>query len=628
MSEAVVANPTLRTPLRLWPGVVAVTVLWLLWLVVPAVAAPDAGLIAAMIGFGGGTLATIVWWLFFSRAPWLERVGALLFMVVAVIATRPLMDRSIQNGFMDMMFYIFVVPNLCLALVVGAAAGRGRTAGVRGVVMAGAILIACSAWMLARTDGVIDGGPELAWRWTPTAEERLLARTAADPVAAGPVEVATKPASVVATEAGAGEGAATRPGEATAATSEPAAATAAPVAPEWPGFRGPSRDGIVRGVHIDTDWAAAPPVAIWRRAIGPGWSSFAIQGDRLYTQEQRGDDEIVACYRVSTGEPVWMHRDATRFWESNGGAGPRGTPTLSAGRVHAFGATGMLNVLDARDGRVVWARNVASDIGAGVPMWGFASSPLVTDDLVIVAASGKLVAYDAATGAPRWRGPVRRGSYSSPHLTAIDGVPQVLLLSADGVVSVAPGTGALLWEHEWAGGTPIVQPAVLTDGDVLVNSITATGGQGIRRLAVTRGSSAPGGDSPGGSAGGWSAEERWTSRGLKPYFNDLVVHRGHAYGFDGSILSCIDLADGERAWKGGRYGSGQLVLLADQDLLLVMSEEGELALVSATPDQFREIARTPALDGKTWNHPVLVGDVLLVRNGEEMAAFRLTLARR
>ena len=161
-----------------------------------------------------------------------------------------------------------------------------------------------------------------------------------------------------------------------------------------------------------------------------------------------------------------------------------------------------------------------------------------------------------------------------------------------------------------------MQPALTADGDILINAIASTGGIGTRRLDVRKGSN------------GWTVEERWTSNGLKPYFNDFVVHEGHAFGFDGSMLACIDLKDGARKWKGGRYGNGQLVLLPEQDLLLVLSEDGELALVGATTNQFRELARVPALDAKSWNHPVLVRDVLLVRNGEEMAAFRLSLASR
>ena len=232
----------------------------------------------------------------------------------------------------------------------------------------------------------------------------------------------------------------------------------------------------------------------------------------------------------------------------------------------------------------------------------------MVDDVVIVAAAGQLVAYDLDTGDPRWFGPDAGDSYSSPQLLTIGGVAQILLLSSAGAFSVDPVEGTVLWEHEWPG-YPIVQPALTANGDVL---ISANERSGIRRLTVAYGPS------------GWSTEELWTSTRLKPYFNDFVVHEGHAYGFDGSILACIDLEKGERQWKGGRFGQGQLVLLPDQDVLLVVSEKGELALVEAKPDQFTELARFPAIEGKTWNHPVLVGDLLLVRNSEEMTAFRLS----
>jgi outer membrane protein assembly factor BamB len=606
-------EPTPRKPLRLWPGVVIVIVQWLLWFVVPVVA-PDAAFIGMLGGVVGG-LAIVVWWLFFSRALWSERVGAILLMIVAVPATKLIVHESIARVGMGMLLYISSIPYLSLALVAWALATRRLPDGARRVSLVAAIVLACAPWTLLRTAGIGGAGPEFHWRWTPTPEQRLLAQADAEPK---PLPPSTAPAdSPKEPLDSAGGGPATRAADPVApkANAEgPAMSDRGFPRVEWPGFRGPERNSIIRGVRINTDWSASPPVEMWRRPIGPGWSSFAVRGDLLYTQEQRGDDEIVACYKVSTGEPVWRHRDPVRFWEPEGGVGPRATPTLDKDRVYAFGATGILNALDAGNGKVVWSRNVASDTGRKVPIWGFASSPLVVDDIVIVAAEGTLAGYDLDNGNPRWVGPRHGGSYSSPHRATIDGVVQILLLGGPGVISVAPADGAVLWTHAWSPG-PIVQPALTADGDILINAIASTGGIGTRRLHVKHGS------------GGWSVEERWTSRGLKPYFNDFVVHEGHAFGFDGSILACIDLSDGQRKWKGGRYGNGQLVLLHDQDLLLVISEEGELALVGAQTDQFREVARFPAaLEGKTWNHPVLVGDVLLVRNGEEMAAFRLSVA--
>ena len=610
MTNAQNEDQTPRKPIRLWPGVVIVIVQWLLWFVLPVVV-PDAVLIGSIGGVGLG-MAVVVWWVFFSRAPWSERLGAIVLMIAAVVATQPLLHKSIQTAINGRMFLFYVIPGLSLALVVGTAAGRHLSTGSRRVVMIAAILLACGVWTILRTDGISVGRSQVAWRWTATAEERLLAQAPAADQLTAALPPAVVPAAPAAGKTPGGQ-------NVTPAGDNPPSLEAAPSAAktpaEWPGFRGPGRDGIVRSVRIKTDWSASPPVELWRRPIGPGWSSFAVSGDLLYTQEQRGEDEIVACYKVSTGAPVWRHRDATRFWESHAGAGPRGTPTLSNGRLYTLGATGILNALDAHNGAVVWSRNASSDTGAKIPTWGFASSPLVVDDDVIVAASGTLAAYNLATGKPRWVGPRHGGTYSSPQLVMIDGIEQILLLSPPGAISLAPADGALLWQHSWEGGA-IVQPALTADGDVLINAIGGTGGVGTRRLSVAHG------------PGGWTVEERWTSNGLKPYFNDFVVHKGHAFGFDGSILACIDLADGKRKWKGGRYGNGQLVLLPDQDLLLVLSEDGELALAGATSDQFTEFARFRAIEGKTWNHPVLVGDVLLVRNGEEMAAFRLSLTGR
>jgi outer membrane protein assembly factor BamB len=591
--------------LRLWPGV-AIVILTLLARYGLPVVAPEKNLFG-VLALPIGSLAVLLWWLLFSRAPWTERVAAPVLSVAVMFATYRVLDRSIATGAQHMLYAILAISFWGIAFVAWAVATHRLSDGVRWATMVATIFAACGGWALARTGGftAADLHHDLHWRWTKTPEERLVAESPL-PAPAPPVTAAA-PEESPAPEKPAKS--ATKPAELTATPA--AAATGA----DWPGFRGPYRDGAAPGVQIQTDWTASPPVAIWRRAVGPGWSSFAVRGDRIYTQEQRGPDEVVACYKLSSGEPVWAHRDTARFWESNGGPGPRGTPTISnAGgkaRVYTFGATGVVNALNASDGALVWSRNAATDAAMKTPDWGFASSPLVVGDQVIVGVSGRLAAYDLATGAPRWMGPVHGTSYSSPVLMTVDGVSQVMLLSAAGATSVALADGALLWEHAWAG-YPIVQPALTADGDVLMSVADSSG---IRRIGIAH--------EGGAHEAGWSVKERWTSMGLKPYFNDFVVHKGYAYGFDGSILSCIDLKDGQRKWKGGRFGNGQLVLLPDQDMLLLVSEEGDLALVRAMPDQFTEVARVPAVEGKTWNHPALAGDILLVRNGTEMVAFRL-----
>jgi outer membrane protein assembly factor BamB len=393
----------------------------------------------------------------------------------------------------------------------------------------------------------------------------------------------------------------------------PAAVAAPAPRPYWTGFRGPLRDGVYRQRAINTSWPAGGLTPMWKQPAGGGYASFAIAYGRAFTIEQRRDREVVTAYDVATGRELWAHGWEGEFKEWMGGDGPRATPTWANGRVYALGAVGELRCLDERTGVLVWRVNVLDDNAASNLPWGMAASPLVVDDLVIVLPGGpagrSVAAYDARSGARRWSALNDKQAYSSPVLATIHGVPQVLVLTATRLVAITPDAGELLWEYPWptANDINVAQPVLLSPGNRVL--ISSGYGHGAAVLEVTR------------DGGRFGTRLVWENTRLKNRFSSSVEHQGFIYGLDENILTCLDAATGETRWKAGRYGHGQFVL-ADGHLVL-LSEDGDLALVRATPEGHREIARFPVLDGKTWNHPALDEGRLLVRNLAEMAAFDL-----
>ena len=303
-----------------------------------------------------------------------------------------------------------------------------------------------------------------------------------------------------------------------------------------------------------------------------------------------------------------------RLEDPMGGPGPRATPTLSNGALYICGSTGTFLRLNPVMGEVLWKKELTQISQSKVPMWGFASSPLVVGPLVIVYGGGGekgLLAFETATGELRWSAPCPTDSYGSAQLNSILGEDSVLMLSKSGLMLLDPATGQARLDYEWKiPQFRALQPHVVGGDTILLQ----TGmNMGTRALRIKKNNDQ------------YAAEELWTSRRLNPDFVDLVTYKGQAYGNDGGILTCVDLQTGERKWKGGRYGKGQMLLLENSGVLLILSEQGQVVLVAAEPGEHREIASFKALEGKTWNHPVLVGDRLYIRNGQEAAAYTVPL---
>ena len=397
---------------------------------------------------------------------------------------------------------------------------------------------------------------------------------------------------------------------------------------DFPQFLSKKRDQQVRGVRLARDWTTTAPRVVWRRKIGAGWSGFVAVNGFALTMEQRGESELTTCYQVKTGNILWWHADQVRFYEPLGGVGPRSTPTIHEGRVYAVGATGILNCLRGSDGQVVWQRNILQDVGTTLEQdqdlisWGRSGSPLVVDDKVVVPGGGpkggpcvSLLAYDKRTGDIVWRGGEQQISYSSPQLTNLDGVPQILIVNEATASAHDVATGETLWETEWNGcsanNASVSQAVPLPDNRVFLSKGYFEGCKVVRVA--------------GGTDENWSVTEGWHEHQLlKTKLTNVCVRDHFAYGLSDGILECVDLTDGRRQWKRGRFGHGQILLV--DDLLLVQSEKGNIAIVDAIPERFMMLGEMEVLSGQSWNHLCLYNNLLLMRSDEEAACLALPLA--
>lgn len=402
---------------------------------------------------------------------------------------------------------------------------------------------------------------------------------------------------------------------------------------DWPQFRGPRWDSVATDTVVRTNWDASPPKEVWRRPCGLGWSSFAVVGKRLYTQEQLGAEESVVCYDAETGKELWRHNDPVRLDTSLGGDGPRATPTVYDSLVYSLGGTGILNCLDAATGKLQWTVDIVKDAGIesiadNTLDWGTSGSPLVDETRVYVNPgisrskpdlNGAVAAYDRRTGKKLWANGNTKAGYAAPRPIEIDGVKQILIFDGAECAGYDPETGAKLWAKAWVNNQAInvAQPIVVGERSVIVSSGYAAGAM---RFDVTR------------QGDEWTTTERWMLKNqFKLKFNDAVLRNGFLYGLDEGILACLDVETGKRKWREGRYRYGEIVMVAGDssanDLIVVLTENGECVLVKASSEKPEELGRFKAVTGTCWNHPVVNRGRLYVRSEQEMACYEIGTAK-
>jgi outer membrane protein assembly factor BamB len=387
-------------------------------------------------------------------------------------------------------------------------------------------------------------------------------------------------------------------------------------AADWPGLLGPARDGTSAETGLNWAWPKDGPPVLWRKPVGSGWSGVAVAGGTAYLFHRQDGNEVLAALDPATGAEKWAFRRPAKYRDEFGmDDGPRATPTVAGGAVYTLGANGDLRAIDAAAGTERWHRALQAEFRAGKGYFGFACSPLVAGDKVIVHVGGKgagVVAFDAATGKTAWQATDDEAGYSSPVLADLGGAKRVVSFTRRGLVGLDPATGAVAFAHPFRSrldasvnaATPLVR-----DGDVFLTASYGTGAALLRPKA---------GD----------VEEVWANdRTLSSQYATPVRVGDHLYGTDGrsdvgtAKLRCVAWATGEVKWTEDRFGCAGLI--AADGGVLAITESGRLAGFAADPTRYAERGSVQLLDGKVRAVPALADGRLYVRGETTLVCVRL-----
>lgn len=399
--------------------------------------------------------------------------------------------------------------------------------------------------------------------------------------------------------------------------------TAAAQAADWPQWRGPQRDGISSETGLFT--TERPFAEGWRGPLGLGFSGIAVADGRAFTLFAQGDDEFAVCLDAQTGEERWRFRTGPYYTETQGGDGPRSTPTVDGEIVYVLGAHGQLYALAAASGAKVWQKDLVAEFGSKMPRWGFSASPLVEGDLLLIEAGGRsgnfldsltemvvdrqvpatVIAFDKATGQTAWTALDDKMGYSSPIAFTAGGQRQLAFFTGYALTGLAPADGQTLWTYPWKTSYDI---NVATPIFIPPNRVFISSGYDKGATVLQVGPDA-------------AVEEIWRNKKMKNQFSTSVYYQDHLYGFDKTILKCIDARTGAEKWKARGYGNGTLI--AADGHLIVLGEQGNLGLAEATPAGFHVKVTYPALNGRCWTAPSLAHGRLYMRDEREIACLQI-----